>query len=42
VSPAPSALYAIKDPASGQYRGVAVDLGTQLGKKLGVAVELVP
>jgi polar amino acid transport system substrate-binding protein len=42
VSPAPSALYAIKDPASGQYRGVAVDLGTEIGKKLGVSVELVP
>jgi polar amino acid transport system substrate-binding protein len=42
VSPAPSALYVVKDPASGQYRGVAVDLGTELGKKLGVSVELVP
>src|SRR5918998_608020 len=42
VSPAPSALYVIKDPTSGQYRGVAVDLGTELGKKLGVPVELVP
>ncbi len=41
VSPAPSALYAIKD-ASGQYRGVAVDLGTGLAKKLGVPLELVP
>ena len=41
VSPAPSALYAIKD-GSGQYRGVAVDLGTGLAKKLGVPLELVP
>ena len=41
VSPAPSALYAIKD-ASGQYRGVAVDLGAGLAKKLGVPLELVP
>ena len=42
VSPAPSALYAVKDPASGQYRGVTIDLGTGLGKRLGVPVELVP
>jgi len=42
VSPAPSALYVIKDPANGGYRGVAVDLGNELGKKLGVAVEFVP
>src|SRR5918998_6611074 len=42
VSPAPSALYAIKDLTSGQYRGVSVDLGTELAKRLGVAVELVP
>ena len=31
----------IKD-ASGNYRGVAVDLGTQLAKKLGVPVAFVP
>jgi polar amino acid transport system substrate-binding protein len=42
VSPAPSALYVIKDAATGGYRGVAVDLGTQLAKKLGVPVEFVP
>ena len=41
VSPAPSALYVIKD-GSGNYRGVAVDLGTQLAKKLGVPVAFVP
>ena len=41
VSPAPSALYVIK-AASGNYRGVAVDLGTQLAKKLGVPVAFVP
>ena len=41
VSPAPSALYAIKDPATGRYRGVTVDLGTQLADKLGVPVEFV-
>jgi polar amino acid transport system substrate-binding protein len=42
VSPAPSALYVIKDATTGGYRGVAVDLGTQLARKLGVPVEFVP
>jgi polar amino acid transport system substrate-binding protein len=42
VSPAPSALYVIKDAAGGHYRGVSVDLGTELAKRLGVPVELVP
>src|SRR5258707_6423605 len=41
VSPAPSALYVIKG-GSGGYRGVAIDLGSALAKKLGVSVELVP
>ena len=41
VSPAPSALYVIKDGGSGQYRGVTIDLATQLGAKLGVPVEFV-
>lgn len=40
VGPAPSALYAVKD-AGGQPRGVAVDLGTALAKKLGKPVQLV-
>ena len=40
VAPAPSAQFAIKDE-SGNYRGVAVILGTALGKKLGVPVELI-
>ena len=39
VAPAPSALYAVKDAASGKFRGVTVDLGTALAKKLGVPVE---
>jgi polar amino acid transport system substrate-binding protein len=30
-----------KDPASGEYRGIAVDLGHELGKRLGVPVDLV-
>ncbi len=41
VAPAPSAQFAIKD-AKGGYRGVDVDLGTALAKKLGVPVEIIP
>jgi polar amino acid transport system substrate-binding protein len=39
ISPAPSALYAVK--GEGGYRGVTVDLGRALADKLGVAVEYV-
>jgi len=39
VAPSPSALYAIKD--GGTLRGVAVDLGTALAKKLGKPVQLI-
>jgi polar amino acid transport system substrate-binding protein len=39
IAPAPSAQFAIKDEATGAYRGVAVLLGAALAKKLGVAVE---
>src|SRR5205823_1885340 len=31
-----------KDPASGEYRGIAVDLGRELGRRLNVPVDLVP
>jgi len=31
-----------KDHAGGQYSGIAVDLGRELGRRLGVPVELVP
>jgi polar amino acid transport system substrate-binding protein len=41
ISPAPSALYVVKSP-DGQLRGVAIDLGAAIAKKLGVAVEYVP
>jgi polar amino acid transport system substrate-binding protein len=41
VSPSASALYVVKD-AGGQFRGVTVDLGTAMAKKLGVPVEFVP
>ena len=39
IAPAPSAQFAVKDD-TGTYRGVAVILGTALGKKLGVPIEL--
>jgi polar amino acid transport system substrate-binding protein len=39
IAPAPSAQFAIKDGDG--YRGVAVDLGAALAKKLGVPVEYV-
>ena len=42
VGPAPSAIYTIKDEASGKYRGVTIDLSTELAKKLGVPIEFVP
>jgi polar amino acid transport system substrate-binding protein len=31
-----------KDPASGEYRGIAVDLGRELGRRLGVPIDLIP
>jgi polar amino acid transport system substrate-binding protein len=31
-----------KDPASREYRGIAVDLGRELGRRLGVPIQLVP
>ncbi|MBI4367397.1 MAG: transporter substrate-binding domain-containing protein [Deltaproteobacteria bacterium] len=42
VAPAPSAVYAVKDAGTGKFRGVTVDLGTALAKKIGVPVEFVP
>ena len=36
VSPAPSALYSVKDAATGKLRGVTIDLGNALARKLGV------
>lgn len=36
VSPAPSALYSVKDPATGRLRGVTIELGSALAKKLAV------
>ena len=37
-----SALYATKDDATGQYRGVTVELGSAMARKLGVPVEFLP
>jgi len=36
-----SALYARKDPASGELKGVAIDLGTELARRIGVPFEAV-
>src|SRR5262245_53841554 len=41
IAPAPSAQFAIKDEATGAYRGVAVILGQALAKKLGVEAQLI-
>src|SRR5262245_50909776 len=40
VAPAPSALYTVKD-AGGTPRGVAVDLGMALAKKIGKPVQFI-
>jgi len=42
VGPAPSGIYVLKDEASGKYRGVTIDLSTELAKKLGVTIEYIP
>jgi len=42
VSPSPSAFYAVRDGATGKFRGVTVELGNALAKKLGVSVEFLP
>ena len=39
VAPSPSALYTVKDASTGKFRGVAVDLGGALARKLGVPAE---
>jgi polar amino acid transport system substrate-binding protein len=41
VSPAPSALYAVKDATTGELRGVTIDLGNALAKKLGVEPQFI-
>jgi len=42
VAPAPSALYAVKDSDTGKFRGVTVELGAALARKLGVPAEFLP
>ncbi len=41
VGPVPSAFWATRDPASGQPRGVTVDLARAMAQDLGVALRLV-
>jgi len=41
VGPVPSAFWATRDPASGEPRGVTVDLGRALARELGVPLRLV-
>ncbi len=41
VGPAPSGIYALKDEATGSYRGVTIDLSTELARKLGVPIEYI-
>jgi polar amino acid transport system substrate-binding protein len=41
VGPAPSALWAVRDAATGKPRGVTVTLGSAMAEKLNVAVALV-
>ena len=42
VGPTPSGIYALKDEATGTYRGVTIDLSQELARKLGVPIEYVP
>jgi polar amino acid transport system substrate-binding protein len=41
VGPAASALWCVRDPASGRARGVPVELGSALAQKLDVPVEMI-
>jgi polar amino acid transport system substrate-binding protein len=42
VGPSSSAFRAVRDPATGMLRGVAVDLAMSLSERLGVPLQLVP
>ncbi len=42
VGPAPGAGNVARDAATGGFRGLAVDLGTELGQRLAIPVEFVP
>jgi len=41
IAPVAAPFFATKDPATGQLRGVTVDLGAELAQKLGVPLDLV-
>jgi polar amino acid transport system substrate-binding protein len=41
VGPSPSAFWAVKDPSTGEPKGVTVELGKAAARKLGVPVKLV-
>jgi polar amino acid transport system substrate-binding protein len=41
ISPAPSALYAVKDAATGKLAGVTIDLGAALARKLKVEPQFI-
>lgn len=41
IGPSPSAFWAVKDPATGEPKGVTVELGKAAAKKLGVPLQLV-
>ena len=40
--PMASALYVVKDPATASLRGVSIEIGTELAKRLGCAVRAPP
>jgi polar amino acid transport system substrate-binding protein len=42
MAPSPTAFFAAKDPASGEPRGVTVELGRAMAQALGVPLDLVP
>jgi polar amino acid transport system substrate-binding protein len=42
VGPVPGPFYAIEDPASGEYRGVTVELAKALGESLGLPIVFLP
>ncbi len=41
VGPSASALWTVRDPATGKPKGVPIELGTAMAQKLGVPVELI-
>ncbi len=35
-------VHSVRDPATGEYRGIAIDLGREMARRLGVPMEIVP